>query len=138
MQNFNFERLLSSRLRRRQVLIGTGALTGFAIANQFSNKVLAQPRFSNYPFSLGVASGEPLPDNVVLWTRLAPDPLNGGGMPQYNVPVQWQVATDEKMQQVVRSGTQMATPEFGHSVHVEVQGLNLPVGTGISLGWAMK
>ncbi|MCC5657115.1 alkaline phosphatase D family protein [Nostoc sp. XA010] len=123
MQNFNFERLLSSRLRRRQVLIGTGALTGFAIANQWSNKVLAQPRFSNYPFSLGVASGEPLPDNVVLWTRLAPDPLNGGGMPPYNVPVQWQIATDEKMRQVVRSGTQMATPEFGHSVHVEVQGL---------------
>ncbi len=123
MQNFNFERLLSSRLRRRQVLIGTGALTGFAIANQWSNKVQALPRFSNYPFSLGVASGEPLPDNVVLWTRLAPDPLNGGGMPQYNVPVQWQVATDEKMRQVVRSGTQMATPEFGHSVHVEVQGL---------------
>ncbi|MDZ8140873.1 MAG: alkaline phosphatase D family protein [Nostoc sp. DedQUE04] len=123
MQNFNFERLLSSRLRRRQVLIGTGALTGFAIANQWFNKVLAQPRFSNYPFSLGVASGEPLPDNVVLWTRLAPDPLNGGGMPPYNVPVQWQIATDEKMRQVVHSGTQMATPEFGHSVHVEVQGL---------------
>ncbi|MBW4564900.1 MAG: alkaline phosphatase D family protein [Mojavia pulchra JT2-VF2] len=123
MQSFNFERLLSSRHRRRQFLIGTGALTGVAIANQWSNKVLAQPRFSNYLFSLGVASGEPLPDNVVLWTRLAPDPLNGGGMPPYNVPVQWQIATDEKMRQVVRSGTQMATPELGHSVHVEVQGL---------------
>ncbi|MBN3872489.1 hypothetical protein [Nostoc sp. JL33] len=47
MQNFNFERLLSSRLRRRQVLIGTGALTGFAIANQWSNKVQALPGFSN-------------------------------------------------------------------------------------------
>ena len=34
------------------------------------------------PFTLGVASGDPVPDGVVLWTRLAPDPLvPGGGMP---------------------------------------------------------
>ncbi|QSJ19929.1 alkaline phosphatase D family protein [Nostoc sp. UHCC 0702] len=123
MQKFNFEGLLSSQLRRRQVLIGVGSITGLAIANQFSHRVLAQPKFSNYPFSLGVASGEPLPDNVVLWTRLAPDPLNGGGMPKYKIPVQWEIASDEKMRQVVRSGEKMAIPEFGHSVHVEVQGL---------------
>ncbi|MDI3411947.1 PhoD-like phosphatase N-terminal domain-containing protein [Bacillus sonorensis] len=36
------------------------------------------PRFTAYPFTLGVSSGEPLPDSVVLWTRLAPEPLNGG------------------------------------------------------------
>jgi len=123
MQVPNFDRLLSSRFRRRQLLIGAGSVTGFVIANQWSNRVLAQPRFSDYLFSLGVASGEPWPDNVVLWTRLAPDPLNGGGMPKYNVPVQWQIATDENMRRVVRSGVKMATPEFGHSVHVEVQGL---------------
>jgi alkaline phosphatase D len=123
MQRFNFDRLLSNSYRRRHVLIGAGSLTGLAIASQWPKKVLAVPKFSNYPFSLGVASGEPLPDNVVLWTRLAPDPLNGGGMPPYNIPVQWQIATDEKMRNVVKSGTKIATPEFGHSVHVEVQGL---------------
>ena len=40
----------------------------------------AAPPFASNPFALGVASGDPTPDGVVLWTRLAPDPLNGGGM----------------------------------------------------------
>lgn len=123
MPGVNLERLLASRVKRRQVLIGTGAITGLALVNQLSSKAIAQPRFSAYPFSLGVASGEPLPDGVVLWTRLAPDPLNGGGMQQQKVPVQWQVAADENMRQVVRAGVALATPELGHSVHVEVQGL---------------
>jgi phosphodiesterase/alkaline phosphatase D-like protein len=52
-------------------------------------RVNAQPKFSAYPFSLGVASGDPLPDSVVLWTRVAPEPLaEGGGMPQQNLRVQ--------------------------------------------------
>ncbi len=123
MQKFDFERLLSSRVKRRQVLIGTGALTGLAIASQWPTKVIAQPRFSAYPFSLGVASGEPLANSVILWTRLAPDPLNGGGMPGQNVPVQWQVSDDENMRRIIRSGTEIATPQLGHSVHAEVKGL---------------
>lgn len=48
------------------------------------SKAWANPRFGENPFSLGVASGEPLPDGVVLWTKLAPEPtaLDGrGGMP---------------------------------------------------------
>jgi alkaline phosphatase D len=119
----NLDRWLSSRVRRRQVLIGTGALTGFALATQLPQRVVAQPRFSDYPFKLGVASGEPYPDSVVLWTRLAPDPLNGGGISAAKVPVQWQIATDENMRQIVYKGTEMATPEFGYSIHVEVGGL---------------
>jgi alkaline phosphatase D len=75
-------------------------------------------------FTLGVASGDPLPDGVVLWTRLAPDPMAGdGGMPQVAVPVRWEVATDEKFARIVRSGTASADPEWGHSVHVDVTGL---------------
>jgi len=81
----------------------------------FTERVWAQPRFSDYPFSLGVASGDPLPDGVVLWTRLAPDPLNGGGMPDRKVPVQWQVATDENFANVVREGSTFARPELAHS-----------------------
>lgn len=123
MEWFDFEGLLPSQMRRRRFLISAGAMTSLAITSQWANKTLAQPKFSNYPFSLGVASGDPLPDGVVLWTRLAPDPLNGGGMPQENVPVQWQIAADEKMRQVVFSGTAIATREFAHSIHVEVQGL---------------
>src|SRR6476661_10209495 len=76
------------------------------------------------PFTLGVASGDPSPDGVVLWTRLAPEPLvPGGGMPREAVEVSWQVADDEGMSRVVRSGTAVANPEWGHSVHVEVEGL---------------
>ncbi|MUG95194.1 alkaline phosphatase [Scytonema sp. UIC 10036] len=123
MNSFNFERMRSHQIKRRQVLIGASVLTGLAASNHWHKRVVAQPVFSAYPFSLGVASGDPLPDSVVLWTRLAPDPLNGGGMPSANVPVQWQIAADENMRQVVYRGTEMAVPKFGHSVHVEVGGL---------------
>ncbi len=123
MDNFNFERLLSSKLKRRSLLVGAGALTGIAVAHQHSTKVVAQPILSAYPFSLGVASGDPLPDSVVLWTRLAPSPLDGGGMPPYLVPVQWQVSANESMSQIVRSGTVNARPELAHSVRVNVRGL---------------
>ena len=75
------------------------------------------------PFTLGVASGEPTPTGVVLWTRLAPDPLNGGGMPDRPVPVRWEVATDERFKQVVARGTEHAVSAMGHSVHAEVGGL---------------
>jgi alkaline phosphatase D len=76
------------------------------------------------PFTLGVASGDPLPDGVVLWTRLAPDPLNGGGMAgQGSVEVRWELAADEAFGRVVRRGAATASPELGHSVHVDVQGL---------------
>ena len=70
-----------------------------------------------------MCSGDPAPDGVVLWTRLALDPLNGGGMPRQPISVQWQVATDDRMSRVVRSGTATASPDWAHSVHVEVTGL---------------
>ena len=123
MDRLSLERLLTARLKRRALLIGAGMMTGFALTSQWPRRAIAQPKFSAYPFSLGVASGDPLPDSVVLWTRLAPDPLNGGGMPQQNVPVQWQIAANESMTQIVRVGTAMATPELAHSVHVDVRGL---------------
>lgn len=123
MDHAHFQRLFSTQMKRRNFLIGAGTLTGLAMASQWPTEVVAQPKFSADPFSLGVASGDPLPDSVVLWTRLAPDPLNGGGMPNVNVPVQWQIATDEKMKNVVQRGTVTATPQLGHAVHVEVEGL---------------
>ena len=77
-----------------------------------------------YPFSLGIASGEPWPDSVVLWTRLAPEPLRGdGGMPARPVPVRWELADDARFTRIVRRGTAIAQPDMGHSVHVEPGGL---------------
>jgi len=85
--------------------------------------VVSKMSFRDYPFSLGVASGDPLPDGIVLWTRLAPDPLHGGGMPDENVEVTWQVCSDQAMKNVVVQGTEIASPNFAHSVHAEVSGL---------------
>jgi alkaline phosphatase D len=85
---------------------------------------VATPVFGTTPFTLGVASGEPLPDGVVLWTRLAPHPFEvQGGMSPDPVEVRWQVADDEGMTRIVRQGVAVAEADWGHSVHVEVSGL---------------
>jgi hypothetical protein len=94
--------------------LGAGALSGRKASAAFSGR---------YPFKLGVASGDPSPDGMVLWTRLAPDPLNGGGAPNRNIAVRWEVSADEGFTRIVHSGTETATPGYGHSVHVEVEGL---------------
>ena len=87
--------------------------------------MLRAPSFAADPFALGVASGEPTSDGVVLWTRLAPSPLEpGGGMPQEAVEVTWEVADDEAFTQGVRRGSVTATPDWAHAVHVEVAGLD--------------
>lgn len=81
---------------------------------------------ATYPFALGVASGEPAADGFVIWTRLAPSPLNldgFGGMPDQPVTVEWQVANDEYFSDVVASGSTTAVRASAHSVHVEVTGL---------------
>jgi alkaline phosphatase D len=75
-------------------------------------------------FRLGVASGEPTAAGVVLWTRLAPEPTAGGGMPDRPVPVHWEIADDERFIRLRRRGVAIADPRLGHSVHVEVAGLD--------------
>ncbi|MFB3054283.1 MAG: alkaline phosphatase, partial [Alphaproteobacteria bacterium] len=75
-------------------------------------------------FKLGVASGEPEPDGMVLWTRLAPRPTHRrGGMPNEPVKVAWEIAKNSDMSAVVGRGVATAQPDSGHSVHVEVDGL---------------
>ena len=96
---------------------------GLAAAALPLPRLLAQPRFTENPFTLGVASGYPTLDGMVLWTRLAPQPLAGGGMPQAAVEVGWEVASDEAFHRIVRRGIEVAAPEWAHSVHVEVTGL---------------
>jgi alkaline phosphatase D len=86
----------------------------------FAKKKLA---LSGNPFTLGVASGDPSPDGFVLWTRLAPSPLEGGGMPAESIEVGWEVAHDEGFSKSVANGTAVVTPDLAHSVHVEVPGL---------------
>ncbi len=90
---------------RRNLIKSAGSLAIFAGLSV--RPVFARP-IEGYPFTLGVASGDPLPDGVVLWTRLAPDPLIGGGMARANVDVRWEVATDESMRRVVKRGQAVA------------------------------
>jgi alkaline phosphatase D len=78
---------------------------------------------SQYPFTLGVASGSPLPNAVVLWTRILYDPLNAAAMPPLAFAVRWEVAEDEAFHRIVAKGTASAPPELAHSVHVDVTGL---------------
>ncbi|HKU46830.1 MAG TPA: alkaline phosphatase D family protein [Burkholderiales bacterium] len=71
--------------------------------------------FASFPFSLGVASGYPTPDGVVLWTR-----VTGALAP---VSVRWEIAADESMKSIVLSGETAADPAWAHSVHVQAKGL---------------
>lgn len=111
---------MSTNLSRRALLGGALAvaaipLVGFGSAEPVSD-----------PFTLGVASGEPVPDGVVIWTRLAPVPLADdglGGMPWRTVDVEWEVASDDRFHRIEQRGMAVATPESAHAVHVELTGL---------------
>ena len=112
---------------RRRALLATGVAIGAATT------VGAIPAFASAgselrtdPFTLGVASGDPDEQGVVLWTRLAVDPHaedGMGGMPNRVVPVHWELASDERFRHVVQRGTVLAVPAWGHSVHIEASGL---------------
>src|SRR3954464_11135683 len=101
---------------RRALITGVVALTALGAG---SARVVD-------PFTLGVASGAPTPDGVVLWTRLAPHPpagsapdrvaVNGlSGGPSRVVEVKWELAEDERFRRVVRRGSEWARPESGFS-----------------------
>lgn len=75
------------------------------------------------PFTLGIASGDPWPTGVVLWTRLCLDPQGQRDLPPEDIAVEWQLAHDEGFTQVVQRGVATATADWAHSVHVEVEGL---------------
>ena len=108
--------------KRRQFL----QLAGFAAA---SAATLSLPRsvwsqtdgtrkFQNNPFTLGVASGSPTHDSVVLWTRLVESSLDNRP-----VVVRWEVAEDDTFSRIVQTGQHLATSDLGYSVHVELQNL---------------
>ncbi|MEL4895977.1 alkaline phosphatase D family protein [Crocosphaera sp. Alani8] len=107
-------------MKRRDFLITTLLTSGLATIDPWESQAASIPEFSQSPFTLGVASGDPQSDRIIIWTRLAPKPLEGGGMPSLRVPVAWKMAEDPEMIKIVRQGMAMAIPELGHSVHVDV------------------
>jgi alkaline phosphatase D len=117
--------LLTPHGRTRRSLIRTGAAAMTAWAGRAPALALRDVS-GPAPFTLGVASGDPWADSVVLWTRLAPQPLalDGlGGMPSRTVQVRWELAADDRFARVLRRGTVAAQPADAHAVHVEVTGL---------------
>src|SRR5215217_6222009 len=111
-------------LDRRRFLAAGGAAAALLAADRLAGAWPAPVQRGGYPFTLGVASGDPAPGGVVLWTRLATEPLLAdGGMPARAVPVDWQIGADPDLARIVRGGTVLAQPADAHAVHVEVEGL---------------
>ncbi|MEV8372907.1 alkaline phosphatase D family protein [Kribbella sp. NPDC056861] len=113
-------------ISRRTLVLGGLAAAG-ATALPARSSIISATAAVPYPFQLGIASGEPDASSVVLWTRLAPSPLNAdgqGGMANANVAVDWQVSTTESFSTLVASGAVTATYGAAHSVHVIASGLN--------------
>ncbi|WP_280912190.1 alkaline phosphatase D family protein [Streptomyces sp. SAI-208] len=123
-------RAAARHLGRRRFLTVTAAAAALAFGTHLpargaaGSRELDAARIDSDPFTLGVASGDPLPDSVLLWTRLAPAPFEpDGGLPQQYVTVQWELASDETFAAPVRSGAAIAYPEYHHTLHVDVDGL---------------
>lgn len=93
------------------------ALAALGVSHSMPVRAQPRPRFEHDPFSLGVASGYPQPDGMVLWTRLI------GDLGPAAIPVHWEIAADESMRGIVAKGTAEAHPSWAHSVHVEPRGL---------------
>ncbi|MFD6763621.1 alkaline phosphatase D family protein [Streptomyces roseolus] len=87
----------------------------------------AAPALADAPvpaFLHGVASGDPLPDGVLLWTRVTPSPeaVPGSGLGA-DVRVDWEVAEDRAFTRVVASGAATASAATDHTVKADVRGL---------------
>ncbi|MEV6876398.1 alkaline phosphatase D family protein [Amycolatopsis sp. NPDC051128] len=119
------------QVNRRKVLLGglaavTATAASAALPSWANARTTAAAPAIRDPFQLGIASGDPLPDSVVLWTRLAPAPLTPdgfGGMPDATYAVDWEIANDEAFSSIVQSGSVSAARASGHSVHIEPTGL---------------
>ncbi|HVE93880.1 MAG TPA: alkaline phosphatase D family protein, partial [Acidimicrobiales bacterium] len=106
---------------RREFLATAAGAAVIVVAPSFGHRATA----STLPFLHGVASGDPLSDRVVIWTRLTPTadavPGSGRGAP---VTVTWQVARDEAFTDVIAHGTTVADARSDHTVQVDVTGLD--------------
>ncbi len=111
------------RISRRTLLRTGGSAAAGIVLLGHAATARAIPPFTGDPFSLGVASGDPTPDGIVLWTRLAPAPLEGGGLPAEIFGVRYEVAADDQFSRIVRRGSIEALPEEAHTVHAEIAGL---------------
>ncbi|WP_073217804.1 alkaline phosphatase D family protein [Streptomyces sp. NBRC 110465] len=75
-------------------------------------------------FLHGVASGDPLPDGVLLWTRVTPEPgAEPGSGAGPDTPVRWEVAEDREFARIAANGVTVASAASDHTVKADVRGL---------------
>ncbi|MGE0356152.1 MAG: alkaline phosphatase [Burkholderiales bacterium] len=108
---------------RRRFLRRAFAAAAAAFLAPAASRAARPARFSSHPFTLGVASGCPTATGFVLWTRLAPEPLAGGGLGPAGIEIDWEIAHDERFARIARRGTVRAEAARAHAVHVEAGGL---------------
>lgn len=112
----------TSGLDRRSLLVASAAGAGaMAIGATFPDRAeAAGERF----FRHGVASGDPYPNSVILWTRVTPTPAATPGSGRGpRVAVGWQVARDRRFRNVVARGSVVTGPGRDHTVKLEATGL---------------
>src|SRR5690606_6409895 len=95
-------------LSRRYFLQHSISAALFAAASSINASPTTQTSFFDYPFKLGVASGDPLPDSVVLWTRLAPAPYEDSALPSVPIIVEWEISRDPRLKKILRRGRTLA------------------------------
>jgi alkaline phosphatase D len=111
---------ISALIQRRQLLQSLAAAgAGLWLPRSTS----AQARFGANPFTLGVASGSPTHDSVVIWTRLVLHNEDALRLQQAPVAVRWEIAHDDRFSSIEQTGHAQAVRGLAHSVHVDVQGL---------------
>ena len=119
-----WESLCTVQVMNRRGLLRSAGLVALGYPLLRLSAIQSSPQFSSDPFAAGVASGDPTRSGVVLWTRLIPDANAERDWQRAAVEVDWEIASDEGMKRVVRRGRAMATPDYGHSVHVDATGLD--------------
>ncbi|MGE5246146.1 MAG: alkaline phosphatase D family protein [Betaproteobacteria bacterium] len=111
--------LYGRHISRRDFLRVGRDVAGLLALASLPGDAVAEARATANPFTLGVASGDPVPDGVVLWTR-----LDAGAIGHVTATsVQWEVATDDRFRRIVRRGSRVAPAALGYSVHAEVDRL---------------
>jgi alkaline phosphatase D len=106
-------------IRRRTILGGAAAVSGAAALGLINTSSAKAATVRSDPFALGVAAGDPLPDGLLLWTRLVNDPLDATSMPDKNIKVSYEISRDSRFRRVTRRGDAPARARFAHSVHVD-------------------
>jgi alkaline phosphatase D len=112
---------MTAKISRRELiqksLFGFGALSlsvGFTGCNDSSDQetVALQVNFDH-----GVASGDPLQDRVILWTRLTPSDLSA------RLQVTWQIALDSQFKQIIKTDKVITSASQDFTVKVDATGL---------------